>query len=163
MGMTALLKHLLVDTEWERLIHVSAEGSHKAFIRQRVSAMKSDGLGHLGGFGVAVLEIKDLNPLLSRVWESVRKCLVSRSLIRKDLKIMAWTGEKDVAHFGEDYPFRLLFFRGGGLAGSALAGRGGSGSGGTGLDRGMFGILLATSGANCQFILVNITFYGNNI
>jgi hypothetical protein len=65
MGMTALLKHLLVDTEWERLIHVPSEGSHKAFKRKRVSAMKSDGLGYLGGLGVPILEIKDLHPLLS--------------------------------------------------------------------------------------------------
>lgn len=60
--------------------------------------MKSHCLGNLGGLGVAVLEVKDLHPLLPRVGECIGECLIGRSLIRKDLQIMTWTGEKDVTH-----------------------------------------------------------------
>lgn len=63
--MMALLKHDFVDTEWQRLIYVSAEGADESFKWERVSSRKPRHLGNLGGLDMTVLEIKDLFALLA--------------------------------------------------------------------------------------------------
>jgi hypothetical protein len=99
IGMTALLKHELVDREWQRLIHVSAERSHKAFKRQRVSGMKAGHLGGLGSFGVPVLEIKELYSLLPRIGKEVWKIQIGLAGVGESLQILIGTGKKDVTHW----------------------------------------------------------------
>lgn len=42
---------------------VSRERAYKSFKRKRVSGMIPSHLGGLGGFGVPILEIKNLHPL----------------------------------------------------------------------------------------------------
>jgi hypothetical protein len=90
-GITALLIHLLIDTEWEGLIHVSVERSHESFKAQIISIMEPGHLGNLGVLGVPVLEIKELHSLYPRIGELIKKCDKGSPLIRKHLQIMAWT------------------------------------------------------------------------
>jgi hypothetical protein len=71
MGMTALLKDLLVDTEWEGLIDVSVEDAHESFVRQSIRIMKPCHLGGLGALGVAVLEIQKLHSRSPRIGKVV--------------------------------------------------------------------------------------------
>jgi hypothetical protein len=89
-GMMALLIHRLVDTERQRLIHVTMERSYESFKRERVSTVIPSHLGNLGLLGVSVLEIKDLHPLLSREGEKIGKCDKPFAFIRKYLEIMTW-------------------------------------------------------------------------
>jgi hypothetical protein len=89
-GMMALLIHRLVDTERQRLMDVSTERSYKSFKRERVSRMKPGHLGNLGGFGMPVLEIKQLNSLLPRHREEIGQTDKCLAFIRKHLEIMTW-------------------------------------------------------------------------
>ena len=63
IGIIALLIDLLVDTERKGLVHMAPVGTYESFIWKRVSSVITNALGHLGGFGVTVLEIKELHPL----------------------------------------------------------------------------------------------------
>lgn len=63
--------------------------------------MEPSDLGNLGGRGMAVLEIQNLNPLLAE-WDGdggFGQGEIGASLQCKGFQIMAWTGRTAVGHW----------------------------------------------------------------
>jgi hypothetical protein len=79
---------------------VSRVGAYESFIRKRISEVITNALGNLGGFGVAILKVKDLHALRPGIGKEVRETRELPALIRKNLDIIIGTGW--VLHSGED-------------------------------------------------------------